>query len=344
MKSQEEQWLLTEKYGGEKSDAFFADCKQLALGVPLGYLIGHVPFLNCTIHLDNHPLIPRGETEFWVEKAIAAIKESQQLQDSLFAKTTTKPDSIPPSSPQPNPPADSRHDARFGSSPARNNLNILDLCAGSGCIGVAVAKAVPEACVDFSEIDARLLSTIETNCIENSIATDRVTIHHSNLFENLTEGTSARPRIGERLDEDQGTGNESTESYPVYDEKTSGARNEDIRQTNPIRYDFILSNPPYIDPALDRATESVTTYEPHLALYGGQAGLEIIEQLIKAAPGYLNPHGQLWIEHEPEQSPAIAAVAHEHGFTVVTYPDQYGVDRYSILVLQTTAMTEGNIK
>ena len=68
-------WLLEEKYSGEKSVAFFADCKRMALGEPLGYLIGHAPFLKTTIYLDSRPLIPRPETEFWTEKAIAEIKE-----------------------------------------------------------------------------------------------------------------------------------------------------------------------------------------------------------------------------------------------------------------------------
>jgi len=49
MKSQEEQWLLSEKYKGMKTDEFFADCKALALGTPLGYLIGQVLFLDSTI-------------------------------------------------------------------------------------------------------------------------------------------------------------------------------------------------------------------------------------------------------------------------------------------------------
>ena len=72
--SQDIEWLLKEKYAGEKSDAFFADCKRLALGEPLGYLIGHTPFLDCVIHLDSKPLIPRPETEFWTERVISDIK------------------------------------------------------------------------------------------------------------------------------------------------------------------------------------------------------------------------------------------------------------------------------
>ena len=258
MNHQEEQWLLQEKYNGEKTEAFFADCKALALGTPLGYLIGHVPFLDCTIYLDNHPLIPRVETEFWVERAIAAIKMSSIVQPSLDGTATQPP-------------------------------RILDLCAGSGCIGIAAAKAIPAALVDFGELSKRLLPTIEKNCQENEIGKSRFNIYHSNLFESIPENK---------------------------------------------RYDFILSNPPYIDPAIDRATESVKSHEPHLALYGGTDGLEVIEQLLSSATARLTPNGQIWIEHEPEQVNGMAKLAEQYGFKCASYPDQYGILRYSILVLQ----------
>jgi len=258
MKSQEEQWLLTEKYQGEKSEAFYADCKALALGTPLGYLIGHVPFLDCTIYLDNQPLIPRVETEFWVEKAIAAIKMGSVMQPSLDSGAAQPP-------------------------------RVLDVCAGSSCIGVAVAKAIPAAKVDFGELSKRLLPTIEKNINENVANPERCRVVHSNLFQ----------------------------QFPI-----------------DWKYDYILSNPPYIDPAIDRATESVKSHEPHLALYGGTDGLEVIEQLTASAGTYLTANGQLWIEHEPEQVPGMAKLAEQYGFSCVSHPDQYGVLRYSILVLQ----------
>ena len=243
--SQEIEWLLKEKYHGEKSDAFFADCKRLALGEPLGYLIGHVPFLSCTIALDSKPLIPRPETEFWVEKAIEAIK------------------SAAPQAPR-----------------------ILDLCAGSGCIGIAVAKAVPEATIHFSEIDATHLPTIEKNLAANSISKDRTCLAHSNLFEQFS-GT----------------------------------------------YHFILSNPPYIDMDLERTDANVLEHEPYVALSGGLAGLEVIQKIIEEAPKHLERGGQLWLEHEPEQSEAIRNLAREHGFISTTHHDQYDVARYSVLEL-----------
>lgn len=249
-------WLLREKYNGEKSEAFFADCKRLALGEPLGYLIGHVPFLDCQIWLDSHPLIPRTETEYWTEKAITELQQ--------------RPDTLP--------------DLGLGRTP----IKVLDLCAGSGCIGVAVAKAVPETLVDFAEIEKNHLPTIEKNIASNNIATNRTRVRQSNLF---------------------------------------SAFADDV-------YDMVLSNPPYINADLNRVDDSVVNFEPHLALFGGSGGTEIIEQLIKEAPAHLTPNGQLWIEHEPEQASVIIHLAEQSGFSATAHNDQYGIQRYSILVLQ----------
>ena len=69
----DEEWLLNEKYQGERTDEFFADCERLKSGEPLAYIIGHVPFLDATIHLDSKPLIPRTETEYWVKAVIIDI-------------------------------------------------------------------------------------------------------------------------------------------------------------------------------------------------------------------------------------------------------------------------------
>lgn len=248
MYSQEVAWLLKEKYRGEKSEAFFADVARLEAGEPLAYLIGTMPFLGATIHLDSHPLIPRPETEFWVEQAIKVMKSTKNGE----------------------------------------SFSVLDLCAGSGAIGVAVATHLPKSDVTFIEIDSHHQPTIAKNCRLNGIAPERVHILLGNLF--------------------------------------------DTAQPLP-QYDFILTNPPYIDAALGRVAASVATHEPALALYGGHAGLEIIAKIIAAAPTHLLPHGQLWIEHEPEQTEAITEFAAPH-FHTTTHTDQYGVERFSQLVLQ----------
>jgi HemK-like putative methylase len=276
---QGKRWLLHEKHNGVESAAFRADCARLNAGEPLGYVIGHVPFLNCKIFLQAEtsigdvakPLIPRVETEYWVEIAIGLIQkqiEGVHLQRPQRAYSE-------------------RGQAEKERLLSANTPQVLDLCAGSGCIGVAVAEHVAEARVDFAEIDPRLLSTIQKNIDANVEESERCRVFESDLFANLPSDTT---------------------------------------------YDFILTNPPYIDPAVDRAEQSVKTYEPHLALYGGRGGVELINSIIAAAPHHLTLRGQLWIEHEPEQAAAITALGSEHGFAVTNERDQYGRTRYSVLI------------
>ncbi len=239
----DEEWLLNEKYGGVESSEFSKDRDRLAAGEPLAYVIGHVPFLDTTIHLDSHPLIPRPETEYWAEEAIEVIRSSG----------LTLP-------------------------------RILDLCAGSGAIGIAVANAIPEAHVTFAEIDKTHLATIAKNLDVNGISCTRYQVFESDLFSNVTG-----------------------------------------------IFDFILSNPPYIDPVLDRTEASVKNFEPHQALYGGHEGLALIERIIADAGTHLSSKGELWIEHEPEQSERIHEIALASGFIASSHTDQYGTERYSIL-------------
>jgi HemK-like putative methylase len=249
--TREEKWILDEKYGGQETEGFFADCVRLQGSEPLAYIIGSIPFLNTTISLDSHPLIPRPETEYWVEKAIAQIATENRGQTST--------------------------------------IEVLDLCAGSGCIGVAVAKAVPSVHVDFIEIDEVHRATIEKNCKDNGITNDRYTIRTGDLF-------TAEPPIIKK-------------------------------------YNYILTNPPYIDSEAETVAESVTTHEPHIALFGGVQGLKLIIHIIEDAKNHLTSQGVLYIEHEPAQAELIKAQGENAGFSVVTHTDQYGVLRYSVLTM-----------
>jgi release factor glutamine methyltransferase len=82
--------------------------------------------------------------------------------------------------------------------------------------------------------------------------------------------------------------------------------------------DLIVSNPPYIASG-DVLTlpPEVVTYEPHLALFGGDDGLAAIRRLFETASDHLAPGGHLVVEFGYAQESAVAALATAKGWLVV---------------------------
>jgi len=88
------------------------------------------------------------------------------------------------------------------------------------------------------------------------------------------------------------------------------------------RFDFILSNPPYIaHEDLDRLPVGVRNYEPLLALDGGPGGFTVFGRLVAQAVDYLVPGGHLIIEigapqHEPARQRILAQGQYELADTI----------------------------
>ncbi|MDR0953609.1 MAG: peptide chain release factor N(5)-glutamine methyltransferase [Elusimicrobiota bacterium] len=62
------------------------------------------------------------------------------------------------------------------------------------------------------------------------------------------------------------------------------------------KFDFIISNPPYIPTDIIATLSPEVKCEPNLALDGGADGLRIIEKIVKEAPKYLSKNGLLALE------------------------------------------------
>ena len=75
-------------------------------------------------------------------------------------------------------------EARFEPWVTAEPLQILDLCAGSGCIGIACADMFEDAEVDLAEIDGGALEVCRRNIARHDLAT-RVTAIQSDLFDAL---------------------------------------------------------------------------------------------------------------------------------------------------------------
>jgi release factor glutamine methyltransferase len=95
------------------------------------------------------------------------------------------------------------------------------------------------------------------------------------------------------------------------------------------QFEIIVSNPPYV-PETDRDSLSVEVrdYEPSLALFAGEDGLEVYRRLIPAAFDALVPGGFLLLEIGYGQSPAIAELLTGSGFEQIEFiPDLQGIPR-----------------
>jgi release factor glutamine methyltransferase len=91
------------------------------------------------------------------------------------------------------------------------------------------------------------------------------------------------------------------------------------------RFDFVLSNPPYI-PTADVAAlaPGVRDYEPHLALDGGPDGFAVLRRIAEQTPRHLEPGGHLIVEiGAPQEATARQLVQAQPGFTLAPTVHDY---------------------
>jgi len=70
-----------------------------------------------------------------------------------------------------------------------------------------------------------------------------------------------------------------------------------LQGLEPNAFDFVVSNPPYVgESEEDQVQLEVRKFEPHLAVFAGPTGLEVIERLISEARGTFKPGGWLVME------------------------------------------------
>lgn len=168
----------------------------------------------------------------------------------------------------------------------------VDLCAGSGAIGLSFAMEVPGS---------------EVWAVEKSATAAEWTRR------NLDETVRRHPNIA---------GNYHLDIADATQMPTLSQLDGTI--------DIVLTNPPYVPLADIPEQPEARDYDPDLALYGGSAdGTLIPERIIARAAKLLRADGLMVMEHDITQGERLAAFARTCGFVDVTVHNDYtGRPRY----------------
>ncbi|WP_438394503.1 peptide chain release factor N(5)-glutamine methyltransferase [Caballeronia sp. DA-9] len=97
-----------------------------------------------------------------------------------------------------------------------------------------------------------------------------------------------------------------------------------------LRFDAIVSNPPYIAQHDPHLSEGDLRFEPRAALTDEADGLSAIRTIIQSAPFFLATNGVLWLEHGYDQAAEVRALLTARGFSDVrSERDLAGIERAS---------------
>lgn len=97
-----------------------------------------------------------------------------------------------------------------------------------------------------------------------------------------------------------------------------------------LRFEVIVSNPPYIAQNDPHLSEGDLRFEPRTALTDEADGLGAIRTIIQTAPFFLTTGGSLWLEHGYDQAADVRAQLTARGFSDVrSERDLAGIERVS---------------
>lgn len=143
---------------------------------------------------------------------------------------------------------------------------VLDLCTGSGCIGISLALLGQYEEVFISDRSKEALSVAKRNAEkllteEKKEMIERFHILEGDLFESIPDG---------------------------------------------VTFDLIVSNPPYIPTSVcETLMKEVKEHEPRMALDGEEDGLSFYRRIIKEGRKYLKKGGWLFFEIGHDQGEAL---------------------------------------
>ncbi len=132
-------------------EEYFKLIDARSTGIPTQYIMGYQEFMGLNFIVNEKVLIPRPETELLVNHILEEIKE-KRTKNLL-----------------------------------RSTYNVLDMCTGSGAIGISLSKLTSEVKVTAVDISEGALEVAEQNCKKHHVK-NKVKLLQSDLFTSLKKG------------------------------------------------------------------------------------------------------------------------------------------------------------
>jgi release factor glutamine methyltransferase len=121
---------------------------------------------------------------------------------------------------------------------------------------------------------------------------------------------------------------ENAETHAV-SQKLELKRSDVFEALTNERFDLIVSNPPYVPTSeISTLQEEVRSFEPRIALEGGEDGLDMVRRIVAKSPEYLDPGGLLYIEIGWNQSENAGQLLDDAKWEGIEFlPDLQGIPR-----------------
>ena len=120
---------------------------------PIQHIIGHTDFCGCRIEVNPDVLIPRPETEEMVRWLLSRLSYVQYMFSTCSVLVQSITEQV----------------LNIYRTSTEQRSKIIDLCTGSGCIAIALKKALPQAEVTAVDVSEKALAVARRNAESNGV-------------------------------------------------------------------------------------------------------------------------------------------------------------------------------
>ena len=207
----------------------------------------------------------------------------------------------------------------LGEEEKKEELSILDLCTGSGCIGLALTKHLYCKTVLLLDKSDKALEVAKENY-------RRLFLEQEGVKEEwqCSVLSSGREPDSNRIREQV-----LNPSMHFLESDLFGFLPSYMEENGISGFDILVSNPPYIRrDVIESLDAEVALHEPVLALDGGEDGLDFYRSIAKEGKRFLFPGGRVYVEIGYDQGTSVKDIFQKEGFLdVEVFQDYAGRDR-----------------